>query len=201
MPPSAKQTTVSRSASKSNSIRIIGGQWRGRKLDVLDADGLRPTLDRIRETLFNWLMHDIYGANCLDLFAGSGALGLEALSREAKFTQFVERESRNAAQISKHFKTLNCENAQVYAGDAAHWMQQHANQQFDVVFIDPPFSANVWQETFEQLDSSQLLANNAKIYVEAPKDAKFTIPDAWHVHRDKTFGTIRAMLCLKDTIS
>lgn len=119
-------------------IRIIGGQWRGRKLPVRDSEGLRPTTDRVRETLFNWLMPVIRDANCLDCFAGSGALGIEALSRYAASATLIELDKHNARQLSENLAQLKIHNAQVINANTLTYLA-NSGTPFDVVFLDPPF--------------------------------------------------------------
>ena len=122
-------------------IRIIAGQWRGRRLPVMELDGLRPTTDRIRETLFNWLMNDIRGQRCLDAFAGSGALGWEALSRGAAQVVFLEQHSEIVAQLQQQCTLLDTQaNCQIIQADSCHWLQQPPSRLFDVVFLDPPYT-------------------------------------------------------------
>ena len=109
-----KNSTINTSKNSHHQLRIIGGQWRSRKLSFTAIEGLRPTQDRVRETLFNWLMYDVEGVNCLDVFAGSGALGLEALSRGAKHVQFIEKSQTAATQINRHLMSLDCSRAVSY---------------------------------------------------------------------------------------
>lgn len=176
-------------AKGANQLRIIGGNWRGRKLSFPDVDGLRPTGDRIRETLFNWLAPDIQRARCLDLFAGSGALGLEALSRGAAECLFLERSPIAARELEKNLDLLNATNGQLLGQDALAWLQQKNQQQFDLVFIDPPFQLDLWQPTFDLLETGGYLAENALIYVECPKGATYQTPRQWHPHKEKIAGS------------
>lgn len=171
------------------ALRIIGGKWRGRKLTFPELEGLRPTGDRIRETLFNWLAPDIVGARCLDLFAGSGALGLEALSRGAATVTLVENQRQAASALRQHIQTLAADNARVIAGSClTHpWPP---GEQFDVVFIDPPFAADLWQPVLERLTQQQLLAPGAAVYVESPPEGAYEAPAEWHLHREKTAGKV-----------
>jgi 16S rRNA (guanine966-N2)-methyltransferase len=148
-------------------LRIIGGRWRGRRLRFPATPGLRPTPDRVRETLFNWLAPSIRGARCLDLFAGSGALGLEALSRGAAEVVFVERNPT----IARYLETLLAELApgegRVLRADAAVWLAGPPDA-FDVVFLDPPFDAEVLPALLERLVTGGWLAAGARVYVECP---------------------------------
>ena len=172
--------------TKLNTIRIIAGRWRARRLPVLDSDGLRPTTDRVRETLFNWLMHQTQGATCLDLFAGSGALGLECLSRGAHFVQFVESDPRivtnlkqNLMQLGVNFTEQNSV-AALEQNDALQFLGQKPARQFDLVFLDPPFQSKLLQPAIRLLEGNGWLAQNAFIYVEqASKQAAMTMPAHW----------------------
>lgn len=186
--------------SKKNQLRIIGGQWRGRKLNIADVDGLRPTGDRIRETLFNWLMSDIVDSHCLDLFAGSGALGLESLSRGAASVTLLEKNRLAANQLEQHCQQLQTNKAVVIKGDSLHWLRDNtlAKHSIDIAFIDPPFAADLWQASIEQLDESSLLAPNALIYIEAPKNKELVIKPNWKIIKEKISGDICYRLYTKD---
>lgn len=175
----------------SNQLRIIGGTWRGRKLSFPDVDGLRPTGDRIRETLFNWLAPDIQGARCLDLFAGSGALGLEALSRGASYSLMRERNSQAAHQLQLNLQLLQATQGEVSQGDTLAWLEQpNGGAPFDLVFIDPPFQLDLWQRAIDALENGGYLTDKAVIYVESGKDDSYQIPSSWSLHRDKTAGNV-----------
>ena len=182
--------------AKTNQLRIIGGQWRGRKLSIANVPGLRPTGDRVRETLFNWLMADIQGSHCLDLFAGSGALGLESLSRGAAHLTLLETHPSASRQLQQHCQQLKAENATLIQQDALHWLHTHQlpAHSIDIVFIDPPFAEGLWQDCIERLDQSQLLAHQAWVYIETPKATALTPPSHWQLHREKTAGDIRYQL-------
>lgn len=196
--PVAKTTSRKPTGNKStgsNQLRIIGGVWRGRKLSFPDVDGLRPTGDRIRETLFNWLAPDIQGARCLDLFAGSGALGLEALSRGAIESVLIEKNPLAAQSLEKNLKLLSAQNAKVISSDAiAYLSHAHAQDPFDVVFIDPPFQLDLWQSSVDLLHSSGLLKEGSAIYIESGFGSEYQIPSTWYLHRDKTAGNLRYRL-------
>ncbi len=176
--------------SVASTIRIIGGQWRGRKLPVIDADGLRPTGDRIRETLFNWLAPYTAGARCLDLFAGTGALGLEAASRGAAEVQFAEYNTRAVQQLRHNLSSLNCDNAQVYAGDGVEWLRTKPPEPFDIIFLDPPFAENLWHPASIAL-SQGWLQTDALVYIECPKNQQLQLPLNWQQHKEKTAGAVR----------
>jgi 16S rRNA (guanine966-N2)-methyltransferase len=134
-----------------NTLRIVGGRWRGRKLAFPPLESIRPTPDRVRETVFNWLQFDIDGARCLDLFAGSGALGFESLSRGAAHTVFVEREAKIGRYLRDTLAHLQAANAEVVVTDAVHWLQR-AGSPFDVVFLDPPFASGILPEVCRRLE-------------------------------------------------
>lgn len=176
-------------------LRIIGGQWRGRKLNFPASGGLRPTGDRIRETLFNWLAPHLPGARCLDLFAGSGALGLEALSRGAADVVLLERQRDPWEQLRHNLALLRAEGAHLHHVDALQWLSQPApNPGFDVVFIDPPFERDLWQASIDAVHSGNWLAPGASIYLESGQHPHYQVPDAWTLHRDKSAGQVRYCL-------
>lgn len=175
-------------------LRIIGGQWRGRKLHFPAVGGLRPTGDRIRETLFNWLAPELPGARCLDLFAGSGALGLEALSRGAKEVVLLERQSQACQQLRTNLALLRAEGAHLHHADSLQWLNTTPASGFDVVFIDPPFEQDLWQASIDALHSGGWLAPGAAIYVESGASTHYLAPSSWTLHRDKSAGQIRYRL-------
>lgn len=181
------------SKSSSGKLRIVAGSLRGSRIDVIDSPGMRPTSDRIRETLFNWLAPMIEGARCLDLFAGSGALGIEALSRGAGSCEFVERDRVLAAQLKATLERLRLESAQLVQADAMQWLQGAA-QSLDLVFLDPPFAANLWTAAASGLQERGWLASGAWIYVESPRGQVFDLPAAWQLHRQAQAGAVRFAL-------
>lgn len=176
-------------------VRIIGGQWRGRKLNFPATGGLRPTGDRIRETLFNWLAPRLPHARCLDLFAGSGALGLEALSRGAAEVVLLERQKQAWEQLRNNLAMLRAEGAKLHHVDALQWLSETAPKLgFDVVFIDPPFEHDLWQASVDALHLGGWLAPGAAIYLESGQDVPYQVPDTWMLHRDKSAGQVRYRL-------
>ncbi|MBE8597715.1 16S rRNA (guanine(966)-N(2))-methyltransferase [Xenorhabdus sp. BG5] len=177
-------------------IRIIGGKWRGRKLPVPDSDGLRPTTDRVRETLFNWLMPVIQGARCLDCFSGSGALGFEALSRYASHTTLIEYDRNVAKQLSANLALLKAENADVVQGNALQYLN-NTGTPFDVVFLDPPFRKGMLTETINLLEANNWLAEESWIYVEAEAESVTEVPPNWQLHRQKTAGQVAYRLYIR----
>jgi 16S rRNA (guanine966-N2)-methyltransferase len=174
-------------------VRIIGGAWRGRRIPVLDSEGLRPTGDRARETLFNWLNAYIPGAECLDLFAGTGALGLEALSRGARAACFVELESRAAEQLTAVTRKFGAVGAQIVCMDARQYLQG-AKHPFDIVFVDPPFAGPAHDELCTLL-SQGWLREDGWVYLEMTRERALPeMPQDWAVHREKTAGQVRFAL-------
>jgi 16S rRNA (guanine966-N2)-methyltransferase len=173
-----------------NTLRIIGGQWRGRKLEFPAVDSIRPTPDRVRETVFNWLQHDIIGAACLDLFAGSGALGFEALSRGAARVTFVERDAKIGRYLRDTLLQLQTATADVAVSDALQWLKG-PSAVFDIVFLDPPFAAGVLPETCRRLEIGGWLAQKASIYMEgAADDGAPVLPANWTLVKSKTAGQV-----------
>ena len=161
---SRKKKQQSKPKTANNTLRIIGGQWRSRKLAFNDAPNLRPTPERVRETLFNWLQADIHGARCLDLFAGSGALGLEALSRGASEVVFVESVRHVARQLEANLALLKAE-AGVMHETAQNYLEA-TTQAFDIIFLDPPFRQNLLIPTLDIIMEKHLLNENGLIYLE-----------------------------------
>jgi 16S rRNA (guanine966-N2)-methyltransferase len=177
--------------AKQRQVRIIGGQWRGRKLTFTPAGGLRPTGDRIRETLFNWLAPYIQGARCVDLFAGSGALGLEALSRGAEHCDFVDTAGPALAQINQHLRTLKAPGRGTCHAGTAQQFLQHAVTPYDIVFIDPPFTLQLAAPVCASLASNRRLGDAALVYVEtAATESALDVPQQWTLHREKTAGGV-----------
>jgi 16S rRNA (guanine966-N2)-methyltransferase len=177
---------------KPSQLRIIGGEWRGRKLSFHARPGLRPTSDRVRETLFNWLAPTIVGADCLDLFSGSGALGLEALSRGANYCDFVESDQLAAASIQGNLRLLgdNSPRGRVTATDALKFMDA-AQRHWDVVFVDPPFDLGIGTSALEYLASHDCLSHDSWIYFETRRSAPEAVPDSLYtLHREKTAGDV-----------
>lgn len=179
------------------TIRIIGGQWRGRRLRVADVKGLRPTGDRGREALFNWLAPRLNGARCLDAFAGTGALGLEALSRGAARVVLVERDRQAAARLEAHLATLSADpvhgSARVVCADALAWMRE-PGERFDLVFLDPPFNRDLAGPALQALQASGLLEPAGLVYLETGTRELSALPAGWAVVRDKALGEVRMRL-------
>ena len=176
----------------SGTLRIIGGDWRGRRLEFPSSPNLRPTGDRIRETLFNWLATEVGGSRCLDLFAGSGALGLEALSRGASHCTFLETSSAAIEGINAHLSLLNAvDRGRVINTNALSWR----DDPFDIVFVDPPFSENLAIDSLRHLINNQLLTDSALVYLEVASTASLEdLPPALSIIRDKQSGAVRYLL-------
>lgn len=188
-----KKHTKAQVAAPKGEVRIIAGLWRGRKLPVLNAQGLRPTGDRVKETLFNWLMPYIVDARCLDAFAGSGSLGFEALSRQAKSVTFLELDKAVATQLRQNLQTLKCgENqAQVINQSSLDYLKQPQNQpRFDVVFLDPPFHFGLAEQAISLLSEHQWLAPDALVYVETERDKPLDVPENWFLLKEKITGQV-----------
>ena len=182
-------------ASRPGRLRIVAGNWRSRLLDIADVEGLRPTAERVRETLFNWLAPRIHGARCLDLFAGTGALGLEALSRGARSAVFVERSPVAVRQLRKNIGLLDAKGARVSQQNATDFLREEKADRFDIVFLDPPFAEDLLNETCRLLAEGELLAEGAVVYLELGRDQDLpALPDGWHVEKNKTAGNVRYML-------
>ncbi|WP_298608732.1 16S rRNA (guanine(966)-N(2))-methyltransferase RsmD [uncultured Thiothrix sp.] len=182
---------------KANQLRIIGGQWRSRRLPIADVAGLRPTPDRVRETLFNWLTSVIGGARCLDLFAGSGALGFEALSREAAKVVFVEQDTRAFKQLQANVDTLGASHAQLIHADAFSYLARETVS-FDVIFLDPPFRLALPEKSLAQLLERQLISSETLIYLE--HEAEYQLDFArWGlaIHRQTKAGQVMSFLLKK----
>jgi len=177
--------------NNANQLRIIGGKWRGRKLAIADVEGLRPTGDRIRETLFNWLNGHIVDSQCLDLFSGSGALGMECLSRGAAKVTLVEKNALAASQLRQHCQQLDASNGAVIEADVLTWLAQHSlATPADIAFIDPPFDANLWASVIDQLETSNTLSPTAILYIETPRDHLLSTPAHWTLLKEKQTGQV-----------
>ena len=182
------------------TLRIIAGEWRSRVLDFDTTSGVRPTTDRVRETLFNWLQHATPGATCLDLFAGRGALGIEALSRGARELTFVERSHCLANMLRTRIDLLEAQDrGQIFQSDAQSYLQT-CNKQFDIVFLDPPFSTDIIDNVCAALEQRQLLTNNAYIYIETSRSGEPPVlPSNWVVKRTKIAGQVSYQLAQRIT--
>jgi len=174
-------------------LRIIGGEFRRRQLPVMDSPGLRPTPDRVRETLFNWLGQQLYGQQVLDLFAGTGALGIEAVSRGASWVDFVERDPRVAAQLSTNLASLNITASAVHVNAVQAYLTRPAKP-YTLVFLDPPFHQQLAAPCCLALENSGWLDNEAMIYLETETSLAPTVPANWLLHRETQAGESTARL-------
>ncbi len=192
--PVAAGTSSSRYPGK---LRIIGGRWRGRRLSVPDSEGLRPTPDRVRETLFNWLQPYLAGASCLDLFAGTGALCLEALSRGAGHVVMVEKAAPVAQRLRQSLDMLAAENAVVVRADAEEYLHQ-TPQAFDIIFLDPPFKSDLIARCAGLIEAHGWIKPGGLVYVEAPSRVKsLPLPATWELIRSKLAGQVGYHLAQK----
>jgi 16S rRNA (guanine966-N2)-methyltransferase len=189
MPPHATKSGV----RASGAIRIIGGQWRRRLIPVPDRPGLRPTPDRVRETLFNWLQPVIEGSRCLDLFAGSGALGFEAASRGAAEVVAVERDPSLVPGLKAVAAQLGAATIGFVQADAVRWLQAPGDP-FDIVFLDPPFREGLAHTCCALLEARGWLAPKAHIYIEAERELVLTLPPSWHIQKEGKAGEVRYYL-------
>ena len=202
-----RRQTSSGKQRPTGSVRIIGGAWRGRRVEIVAGVELRPTPDRVRETVFNWLMPRLPGARCLDLYAGTGALGLEALSRGAAESWFVERDPRAAAALEAMLLRLGAREApghqpmdqpggkgRVFATDAKRWLKTPPPTTFDVVFLDPPYAANNLADLCTLL-ARGWLATEAWVYLETSRSQSLPeLPLGWQWHRESQAGDVRYAL-------
>lgn len=183
---------------KQGQVRIIGGKWRGRKLKVPDVADLRPTPDRVRETLFNWLAPIIQGTNCLDLFAGSGVLGFEALSRGASHVVMVDYSTTVIHLLKQASIMLKTDQADIYCAKIPEALKV-PTQLFDLVFLDPPYQQNVLIPCCFYLEENAFLADNAYIYLEAKENLKENdLPSNWQIIKSKTAGQVAYHLALRN---
>ncbi|MCE4068231.1 MULTISPECIES: 16S rRNA (guanine(966)-N(2))-methyltransferase RsmD [Pseudomonas] len=176
-------------------LRIIGGEWRSRRFAFPDGPGLRPTPDRVRETLFNWLAAYVPGARVLDPFAGSGALFLEALSRGASAGLALDTNGEAVAALRSTLDTLKCGNGQLLMTDSLRYLDASASQAFDLVFLDPPFHQDLLQNACRLLEERGWLAKDAWIYTESEAvPSSLGLPGNWRLHREKTAGSVHYAL-------
>ena len=181
--PGTKTTKTSQKSTA--KLRIIAGEWRSRQLPIPDIEGLRPTPDRVRETLFNWINHFVPGAQCADLFCGSGALGLEALSRGAKSTLFVDNSKVVTRQMQVNLDTLKAQNATVIQQNAKDFLMAATPIPMDLIFLDPPFRKD-WMSQIVPLLDRGWLADHAMVYIEMEKEAMLPpLPEHWTPLEDR----------------
>ena len=192
------KSTQPRGQGASGELRIIGGDWRSRKLRFPDAGGVRPSPARTRETLFNWLNFHIAGRDCLDLFAGSGALGLEALSRGAANATLVDHTNALARALQDNLRLLGSEKGEVVCQDVAQYLEHRNRPPFDIIFMDPPFRQGWLDRLLPLIDAQQWLKPGGWVYVEHESElTTVPAPADWHLHRQKTAGQVTYKLFQK----
>lgn len=181
--------------STQGHVRIIAGEWRGRKIAVPDSEGLRPTTDRIRETVFNWLMPYISGAVCLDACAGTGILGLECLSRGASNVDFVEKDRSVSKRIESNLVSLGGSGV-VHNASIEQFVGALASNKpvYDIVFVDPPFSAGLQESVCKQLFEKRCLSESALVYIESELQHDFALPESWEIFREKRGSKVKYQL-------
>lgn len=174
-----------------SELRIIAGRWRGRRITFHAVPGVRPTPDRIRETLFNWLQPVLPGSHCLDLFGGSGALSMEALSRGARSVLLLDTSTAVLRDVALNLRRLEAAGAELVCADALSWLRTSAHGRWDIVFLDPPFGQGMVASCLPLLAASGILAPMALVYVESGnKEPLPVLPDGWTLHRQKTAGQV-----------
>ncbi|MFV1972660.1 MAG: 16S rRNA (guanine(966)-N(2))-methyltransferase RsmD [Thiohalobacterales bacterium] len=183
-----------------NQLRLIAGIWRGRKLPFAPVPGLRPTPDRVRETLFNWLSPVIRGAHCLDLFAGSGALGFEAASRGAAEVILVDNHAEVIDSLQQQIEALGAQQVSAVQAEYSRYLGGQA-QSMDIVFLDPPYREDLLPGCIGQLESAGWLADEAWIYLETAHDIKPELPANWETHRSKSAGQVSVHLIRRSRVS
>ncbi|WP_462401501.1 16S rRNA (guanine(966)-N(2))-methyltransferase RsmD [Pseudomonas sp. Marseille-QA0332] len=194
----ARPSNTARPSQGPGQLRIIAGEWRSRRLAVPQGDGLRPTPDRVRETVFNWLAPVIEGAMVLDAFAGSGAMVLEALSRGAKDAVALDTNAAAVDNLRNNLEVLRCPRGQILQTDALRYLQGPVKQQFDVVFLDPPFHKDLLGSTCDLLERGQWLREHAWIYTESEAaPSSLPMPESWRLHREKKTGQVHYALWQK----
>ena len=183
-------------ATSKSQLRIIGGKWRGRKLKFLNSPHIRPTHDPIRETLFNWLMHQVPHANCLDLFAGSGALGFEAVSRGADSATLVDINTAVCKQIDEEVHRFGADNISMVRASAKEFILQ-CRQAFEIIFLDPPFDQGILEETIQQIDNSFCLSKKGTyIYLEYRTKHDPPLPENWQIIKQTNSLQVQAVLAV-----
>lgn len=188
---------------KPGTVRIIGGRWRGRRLPVPDLPGLRPSGDRSRETLFNWLAPYVRGARCVDLFAGSGVLGFEAVSRGAGSLVIIEKAASAARSLTNNLEMLQTNDKDrdvcILNMDALVWLETCEPQSLDLVFVDPPFGSGLEKRSLELLADNECLAEGALVYLETARNSGDFIPGpGWETVKEKSVGDVQMRLLKKN---
>ena len=179
--------------ANNNSLRIIGGEWRSRRLQFIDSPKIRPTPDRVRETLFNWLADKINGANCLDLFAGSGALGFESVSRGAKHALLIENDAKIVTQLTQQKELFQADSIVIKQQNALQFLQQE-QQQFDVIFLDPPYASSLLEQALPLLIEKNFLSSNGLLYIET-SSMQAVLPELKNIKMHTRKNSRRSELC------
>jgi len=190
----SSKSTIAGGSKPSGTVRIISGRFRGRKLPVLDIQGLRPTTDKNREMLFSWLMPFTNDARCLDAFAGSGGLGFEALSRYAKSCTFIELDKNAAKKVADNIQLLNlsADQANIFQGNAIARLN-NLDHPYDLIFLDPPFNQNLLGQAIQSIAEKSLLAIKGVIYIECEgQGAGYSVPENWLLIKEKRSAQILA---------
>ncbi len=184
---------------QAGEVRLIGGEWRGRKLPVPDLPGLRPSGDRGRETLFNWLAPYVPAARCVDLFAGSGALGFEAASRGAEHVDLVEIAPLAVSALVQSRSTLDAKQVDVHRANAVDWIREQAADRFDIVFLDPPFDSGLAIQVLSRLQKSACVKPGGFVYVEAAAQLpELVMQPPFELWREKVVGDVRMRVFRRD---
>ena len=182
-----------------NSVRITGGDLKGKKIPFNFKNSLRPTSSKLREILFNWIQFEIHNLKCLDLFAGTGSLGIEAISRGAHNTVFIESNKKNYLMLKSSIDELKInDKSMILFKDGLAWIKENNLSDFDLIFLDPPFNENYEKKVFDILKKKQNLKSSCKIYVEFSKFTKVEIPDSFTISKEKTLGDVKALLLNND---
>ena len=195
----AKRKDLASKTSRPGRLRIVAGKWRSRLLPIADQTGLRPTASRVRETLFNWLSSDIRGSRCLDLFACTGALAFEALSRGAASATMIESSPKVVDLLRSSAGLLDATDARIDCANAMSFLNRPASERYDIVFLDPPFSDDLVEECCQLLHSNDWLADDAAVYIEQDKSRPLpSLPAGWTITKDKIAGHVRFVLVRLD---
>ena len=181
--------------NKNNQLRVIGGEWRSRKITFPAIEALRPTPDRVRETVFNWLRWDVEGANCLDLFAGSGILGVEAASRGAKDVVLVDYDADVCRAIMTNLNALGARQVKLLQMNVMHYLANRLPRVFDLIFLDPPFRRGLIVPCIDRIEKNGWVTDGSKIYIETESELTFeNIPPDWNLLKSKKFGSVGSHL-------
>ena len=182
-----------------NTIRIIGGRLKGKKISFDFKNSIRPTSSKLKEVLFNWLQFEINNYSCLDLFAGTGSLGIEALSRGAKKTIFIESNKKNFIALKKAIFELNLKDSSIVLfKDGLSWIKDNDLSGFDLLLLDPPFNYEYEKMVLEILHKNKNLKSSCKIYIEFSKFTEVDIPNSFKIYKEKTIGDVKAVLLEND---